>query len=436
MEKLTELAKKHSDQFELYTLHQTQNTIRLEDSKLKDIQSSIQSGVSIRIIKDNRLGFAYTKKLQKPEELMQNALNSLKGGVEARYKFPHTEGIPQLNTYDRAIDEATNTAIVEEGRRICSILEEKTKAQVNIYAGTTTGEMQIRNSSNSSLSSKTSYYAITPYIIYPGSATGIHRSLFSKTFQKADDSYLNTLAELYNRGKQELNIAGGKMKGLFMPEAMYTLIWRLQSATNGESLYHKQSPLADKSGKRIFDERLTISDNALDDSKPGARAFDDEGTACQHLPIIKKGVLMNYYYDLYYASKMHAEPTGHGFKTSLWPGDMISMKPTPTLQHVTIEPGEKEFSQLIRNMDRGIIVCGALGAHSGNIPNGDFSIGLSPGLYVEKGEIIGRIKDAMVAGNIYETMQQVIDIENMVHPASTGYYPAILFDNVSVATKN
>jgi PmbA protein len=145
---------------------------------------------------------------------------------------------------------------------------------------------------------------------------------------------------------------------------------------------------------------------------------------------------MNYYNDLYYASKMNAQPTGHGFKTSLWPGDKISMKPTPALQYLSIEPGQRDFWQLIKEIDRGIIVCGALGAHSGNIPNGDFSIGLSPGLYVEKGEITGRIKDAMAAGNIYETMCQVIDIENRVHPASTGYYPAVLFDDVSVATKN
>ncbi len=436
MEKMIALAKKHSDQFELYTMDQTQNTVRLEDSKLKDIQSSIQSGTGVRIIKDGRLGFAYTKKMEKPEELLENALNSLKGGVEATYTFPHTAGIPVLNTYDQGIEKVTNTALVEEGRRICRLLAEKTGAQVNVYASTTIIEIGIRNSSSSALRTKASYYTITPRIIFPGSATGVYRSLFSKTFQKADDNYLNTLSEVYNCGKQELAIPSGKMKALFMPEAMYTLIWRLQSATNGQSLYHKQSPLAGQIGKQIFDERLTISDHALDDTKPGARAFDDEGSACQPFPIINKGVLMNYYYDLYYASKMNAKPTGHGFKTSLWPGDMISMKPTPALQYLSIEPGKKDFWQLINDMDRGIVVCGALGAHSGNIPNGDFSIGLSPGLYVENGEITGLVKDTMVAGNIYETMRQVIDIEDTIHPASTGYYPAILFDNVNVATKN
>jgi len=55
-------------------------------------------------------------------------------------------------------------------------------------------------------------------------------------------------------------------------------------------------------------------------------------------------------------------------------------------------------------MDTGILIAGVMGAHSGNILNGDFSIGLSPGVYVEKGEIRGHVKDAMVAGNIFDTM--------------------------------
>jgi PmbA protein len=220
-----------------------------------------------------------------------------------------------------------------------------------------------------------------------------------------------------------------------MPQAMYTLIWRLQSATSGEALYHKQSPMADRLGEKVFDEKLTIIDNPIDDTKPGARAFDDEATPCREVSIVEQGVLKNYYHDLYYAAKMKTDPTGHGFKDSRWPGDKISIKPVPSLQHLTIEPGEGSFEQLIRSMDRGIIVCGALGAHSGNIPNGDFSIGLSPGLYVEQGEIRGRIKDAMIAGNIYDVMNHVVGIEDKVHAAYTGYYPAVLFDDVSVATK-
>jgi PmbA protein len=102
-----------------------------------------------------------------------------------------------------------------------------------------------------------------------------------------------------------------------------------------------------------------------------------------------------------------------------------------------MKPGNKSFSQLVKAIDRGIIIDGALGPHSGNIPNGDYSVGVNPGLYVENGEIVGRVKDAMVAGNVYETLKDVMEVGDTLHPSAWGaWVPAILCDNVSVATKN
>jgi PmbA protein len=436
MERTINLAKKHSDQVELYSLEQTQNTVRYEDKKLKDVQSSMLSGTSIRLIKNHKLGFAYTRSLDNPEVLVQNAVESLRGGVAVKFDFPLTKKVPILNSYDRAINQTTNTVIAEECRRISSFLGQKAKGQVNLRAGTTISKIKIVNTAGTDLSTSTSYYSVTVMILYPGSATGIHRLFLFKNFHTVDDLDLSMLAELYNRSEKESITSGGRMKVLFMPEAMYALIWRLQSATSGESIYHKQSPLADRLSEKIFSEKLTIVDDPLDARKPGARTFDDEGVACKRSVIIDKGVLKNYYYDLNYAAKLNVVSSGHGFKASRWAGDALSIKPSPALQYVTLERGKRTFSQLIHDMNRGIIVCGALGAHSGNIPNGDFSIGLSPGLYVENGEIVGRLKDTMIAGNIYEVMKRVIDIEDTLHPAYTGYYPAVLFDDVNVATKS
>lgn len=95
-------------------------------------------------------------------------------------------------------------------------------------------------------------------------------------------------------------------------------------------------------------------------------------------------------------------------------------------------------------MDKGIIVGGCLGQHTGNIPAGDFSIGISPGLYVEQGRIVGHVKDAMVTGNIYENLNNIVALENQLHPtffflgAACGQAwrsPAVLVDDVSVACK-
>ena len=225
------------------------------------------------------------------------------------------------------------------------------------------------------------------------------------------------------------------MKVLFLPEALYALLSRVQSVTNGRNIYQRVSPVLEKLNEKTFDEKLTLYDDPLNDQVPDARGFDDEGTACQYFSVVEKGVLTHFYYDLYYAGKMGIPPTGHGFKGAMWGGETVSIKPSPSLEHLYIKPGEKSFQDLLRLMGQGIMVAGVMGAHSGNILNGDYSIGLSPGLYVEQGEIVGHVKDAMVAGNIFDTMNHIIELEDTLYPASGGMFPAILFDGVSVATK-
>jgi PmbA protein len=319
--------------------------------------------------------------------------------------------------------------MVEECNRVCEILSQKTRGQINISASRSTGSIRILNSSGTDLSWKSSAYYLSPHILYPYSSASLHRILKSKRFEQAGDEYLNFLSETYDQSLKEVNPEGRNMKVLLLPETLYVLMWRLQTATSGLSVYQNISPLAQKIGEKIFDERLSIYSDPLNDTLPHARAFDDEGTPCSLFPIIEKGVLKNFYYDLYFALKLKTSPTGHGFKGS------ISSKPAPSLTHLCVAPGNKSFSELLQSIDHGIIIAGALGAHSGNIPNGDFSIGVAPALYVEKGAIAGHVKDVMVAGNIYDTLKKVAEIEDTVYPSHGGNFPAILFDNINVTLK-
>ena len=436
MERLLEIAKKVADHAEAYSLEEDADAVSVENARLKDIESKSQYGLSLRIIKDGRLGFAYTKNLLNRSELVQNAVDSLRGGVEAPFDFPLTKDIAPVNAYDPAIETLSNTTLVEECQRVCQAFLPKTKGQINLSAHRQRGQIRLINSRGTDLSRSVSAYSLIAQILYPGSYASVHRQFVGKSFERVSEEYINFILRLYNASEKEVHPRGGAMKVLFLPEAIYALIWRLQSATNGKNIYQKVSPILDKRGERIFDEKLTLYDDPLNDRMPDARAFDDEGTPCQRLSIIDRGILQNFYYDRFYAAKAKAKPTGHGYKVAMWGGEPVSFKPLPSLEHLYIQPGIKPFGQLVESMDRGMIVAGAMGAHSGNILNGDFSIGLSPGLYVEHGEILGQVKDAMTAGNIFETMKHMIDIEDILHPCYTGTFPAILFEGMSVATKS
>jgi PmbA protein len=434
VEKLLEMAKKASDQAEVYSLQEIADGISFENAKLKDIESKVQSGVSLRIMKEGRLGFAYTKNLLNRAGLLQNAIDSLKGGVSATFDFPLTKEPPSVHSYDSSIENLSNSHMVEEFKRIADLLTSKTKGQVNLSGGRGLIQRRLINNQGTDLSSTSSIYSLSTELLYPGSYSAIHRQFVSKRFEEAPDSYVNFILDLYNQSTREITPKGGKMKVLFLPETLYVLIWRLQSATNGKNIYHTVSPCLDKMGERLLDEKLTVYDDPLNDRLPDARSFDDEGTPCRLLSIVEQGRLISFYYDLFYAQRLNVAPTGHGYKSSMWGGETISFKPFPSLEHLYILPGNQSFSELVKQIDQGVIVAGAMGAHSGNILNGDFSIGLSPGLYVEQGEVMGYVKDAMIAGNIFDTMKNIIAIENTLYPSYSGTFPAILFENVSVAT--
>lgn len=435
MEKLLEMANKSNDAAEVYSLEHTMNLINYENGRLKNIRSRIHSGVSLRIIKDGLLGFAYTKNLTDREELMNNALGTLKGGVKVAFEFPYAKDIPALDTYDASVESLTNTQIVNECDRICENLSAQADGQINVIAGNGLNTIRIINSAGTDMSLKLSRYYCAASMLFPHSYAAIHKLHYAKKFEKFPQEHLEYVSRMYKQTRPEVQIKGGRYKVLFMPESINVLLSRLMKATSGQTVYQQESPITDRIGDKLFDAKLSVYDDPLNDMRPDARPFDDEGTPTQVLPIVEKGVLKNFYYDLNYAAKMKTAPTGHGYKTAAWSSETIASVPYPAPMHPTVRPGNVSFTDMLNMMDKGVIVCGALGAHSGNVTNGDFSIGLSPGIYVEKGEIKGRVKDAMVAGNIYDIMTDVLAIEDMVHATPRGRFPAILLDNVSVATK-
>ncbi len=424
------------NQAEIFYYESHSNGVTFQNGKLTELEGTIQSGYSLRIIKDNTLGFAYTKNLNNSELLLEGAISSLKAGTKTHLKFPESEVNIKLKNYDSEIEIFTNKHAVEECKRVIDKLQRILNAKIDVKIVYGSERIEIMNTSGAELSDNFSTYMFLCDVIFPNTAGGLHYLFKGKRFTPASETELNNLIEMYQKALNEKKLQSGKMKVLFLPATLYSLLWRLQSGTAGSNIYYKKSPLINKINKKIFSEKLTIYDDPHNENYPFARAFDDEGTPTNKLMIIERGVLKNFYYDLFYADKMNVSPTGNGYKGAMWGGEYAALKPVPALDHLVIEPGTKSLQEMIGLIDKGIIVAGVLGAHSGNIPNGDFSIGIDPCLYVENGEIIGRAKNTMIAGNIYEVMKNVVEVENKLHPTYIAgkALPAILFDDIMVVS--
>jgi len=107
------------------------------------------------------------------------------------------------------------------------------------------------------------------------------------------------------------------------------------------------SCLAGKTGRKLFDEKLTILDDPLDGRGLPA-AFDAQGVPKRKMTLVEKGKILGPAYDLATAAKDAAASTGHGL------GPSVTLGPLPT--NLMIEAGDSPLSRIIASVEKGIYV--------------------------------------------------------------------------------
>jgi PmbA protein len=91
---------------------------------------------------------------------------------------------------------------------------------------------------------------------------------------------------------------------------------------------------------------------------------------------------------------------------------------------------------MVQDMREGLIVELLIGAGQTNILGGEFSGNVLLGYKVERGEIVGRVKDAILSGNVYRVLAELIDISSeRKWVGGSIYTPALYCSNLAVATK-
>ena len=122
-------------------------------------------------------------------------------------------------------------------------------------------------------------------------------------------------------------------------------------------------------------------------------------------------------------------PTGNGERGLFSP-------PTPSFSNLVVEAGTTPIADIIAGLDEALLVEGALGLGQGNVISGAFSNSLSLGFKIEKGKIVGRVKNVSIAGNIYEDLKRVDAISQEREWVYGGMHlPYLLLPELNVVSK-
>jgi len=225
--------------------------------------------------------------------------------------------------------------------------------------------------------------------------------------------------------KENVTSPSGRIPILFTSKAADMFWGTVQDALNGKHVMEQSSPWADRRGKLVTTDTLTVYQDPQ--AGPFSCPFDDEGKPTENLVFIQDGVLQNFYSDRTTGRLLGTGTTGNGFR----PG--LGSYPTPGLFNFLIQPGSGSLEDLIRSLGNGLIVDQMLG--DGGSISGDFSINVDLGYRVQNGEITGRLKDTMVAGNVYTALKQLIAIGDDVDWNGSCYTPSLIVEGLSTTVR-
>jgi PmbA protein len=431
MELLTKLSSQ-AEQAEVVQVQRTSTNVGFESNRLKSSQVEETSGVAVRVVKNGRLGFAASSDESALDRLVTNALASADYGDELPIAFPPPQAGPEVVTYDQAIADLPIHRLVEIGQEIIDlILQIEPEVRVNVDLTRGVQRLSIQNHAGTNVSFDRSPLSISFEIsrVRDDDVLLMFDVMGTTVWEEDYIAFAHRLGRKLKLARRSATIRSGRMPVLFAPTGTLVLGLPLMLGFDGKNVYTGVSPMRDKLGEKLFDGKITVVDDGTLDGKFGSAAYDDEGVAHRRNVLIQEGVLRGFLYDLKTAAQSGTESTGNGERGLFNP-------PSPSPTNLVFQAGDTPVADIIASIDEGLLVENVLGLGQGNILSGAFSNSLSLAFKIEKGEIVGRVKDVSIAGNVYDLLQNVAAVSQESEWVYTNFsLPHILLDDMNVVAK-
>ncbi len=434
MENILAQAKRVAEEAEVFMVSLEETPVQFEANHLKHIQSKQSSRVALRIVRQGKIGYATTTtELGDSHSLVNMAVETAEFGMPARFEFPPLTSYPEVEVFDPNMESVSIEKMIELGEELITTVRGHTP-DIMCEAGVTRAVISVHiiNSRGGQANYRLSVFGL-----------GIEGSLIHDTdmlFVGESQSSCHPLTETravaevvlqqLELAKNRASVPSQPLPVVFTPRGVASaLIPPLMAAFNGKIVLEGASPIGNRLGQPVFDKKLWLWDDPTIAYRPESRPCDDEGIPSQRTPLISEGAVANFLYDLRTATLAHTRSTGNGSRDH---GGL----PTPSPSAFIIAPGNTTFDEMVNDIKEGLVIEHLMGAEQGNILGGDFSGNVLLGYKVESGKIVGRVKDTMVSGNVYQVLKQITAIgSDDKWVGSSLKTPSLYCSSLSVASK-
>ena len=416
------------------------------DGAIEELTRSQSRGAAVRVIVDERVGFATSSDAPQTPEEIEELVATAVGLARLSSPSPHNvllagadlsadtirEAVDALGIWDDATAELDPAWAVEQA----TIMERVVRGHQGV-----TGVREV------SASMRRGIFALATSTGFVGSSRGTTASLScSAVVQDREGSKLQieswwqaarrlgvlvdavgiadmaATRALARRGARA--IPSTTMPVVFDPNMARGFFVGVLGALSGDAVARKQSWLLDAVGDVVMPAGTLLVDDPLVPGGFASRVFDGEGQAARRTILIDDGGrLQGFLLDARSAARLGLSSTGHAARgaTSL---------PHVSASNVRLEGGQGSQVELCAPLKRGLLVTRLLG-RGADSTTGDLSRGAS-GFLIEDGEVTTPVEGITIAGNAREMLQQIDAVGADIDERSSLAVPSIRFSSLSI----
>jgi len=173
----------------------------------------------------------------------------------------------------------------------------------------------------------------------------------------------------------------------------------------GDFIYKGTSIYADKLGKKVASDLITLVDDSSWPNARGTTEFDDEGTPGQRNVLIENGIVTGFMHDLISAGQLKMAPTGNGRRES------FHHYPIPRMTNTFLDNGKSNPADIIADTPKGIYIK-SLSWGSVDTISGQFNFAVREAYLIENGKITGPVSGATLIGRGIDVLTNIDAVAN------------------------
>ena len=412
--------EKRADYADIYCESRTAEVVSLEESLVKKTTRAISQGVGVRVIADDRTGYAHSDEIsletiqiaaQTARTIAQDSSQPQSTPLLSSRSAPHD--LYSLQTTPTTVPLSDKVALLQqidqETRRydpritnvLASIAVEQKQILILGSDGTITADTQPL------FRLQVTCIAAQGANRQQGSHGGGGRVEFDYLFEgdrwrifaheAARQAILGLDAQPAPAGTMTV-VLGPGWPGILLHEA-------IGHGLEGDFNRKKVSAFSNLLGQRVASELCTVVDDGTLPNRRGSLNCDDEGTPTSRTVLIEKGVLCGYLQDRLNARLMNMPLTGNGRRES------FAHMPMPRMTNTFMLAGDSAPEDIIKSVSRGLYAV-SFGGGQVDITSGKFVFSASEAYLIENGKVTRPVKGATLIGNGPEVLTRISMVGN------------------------